>query len=39
MPPFKGAREVLLSAGKRARIEALAKRIEHVELETTSDFF
>ena len=35
----QGAREVLLSAGKRARIEALAKRIEHVELETTPDFF
>ena len=35
----QGAREVLLSARKRARIEALAKRIEHVELETTPDFF
>ena len=35
----QGAREVLLSAGRRTRIEALAKRIEHVELETTPDFF
>jgi uncharacterized 2Fe-2S/4Fe-4S cluster protein (DUF4445 family) len=34
-----GAREVLLSQSKRARIEALVKRIEHIELETTSDFF
>jgi len=35
----QGAREVLLSAGKRDRIEALVKRIEHIELETTADFF
>ena len=35
----QGAREVLLSQGKRARIEALVKNIEHIELETTPDFF
>ena len=35
----QGAREVLLSRTKRARIEALVKRIEHIELETTADFF
>ena len=35
----QGAREVLLSKNKRDRIEALVKRIEHIELETTADFF
>ncbi|MEE3259258.1 MAG: ASKHA domain-containing protein [Candidatus Latescibacterota bacterium] len=35
----QGAREVLLSQSKRARIEALVKRIDHIELETTPDFF
>ena len=35
----QGAREVLLSYGKRTRIEALVKRVEHIELETTADFF
>jgi uncharacterized 2Fe-2S/4Fe-4S cluster protein (DUF4445 family) len=35
----QGAREMLLSKRKRADIEALVKRIEHVELETMSDFF
>ena len=35
----QGAREVLLSQSKRARIETLVKRIEHIELETTTDFF
>ena len=35
----QGAREVLLSKRKRDRIEALVKRIEHIELETTADFF
>ena len=35
----QGAREVLLSRKKRASIEQLVKRIEHVELETTPDFF
>ena len=35
----QGAREVLLSKSKRDRIEALVKRIEHIELETTADFF
>ncbi len=36
---LQGAREVLLSRTKRARLEALVRRIEHVELETTDDFF
>ena len=35
----QGAREVLLSREKRASAEALVKKIEHVELETTPDFF
>ena len=35
----QGAREVLLSRGKRESIEELVKKIEHVELETTPDFF
>ncbi len=35
----QGAREVLLSREKRASVEALVKKIEHVELETTPDFF
>ncbi len=35
----QGAREVLLSQKKRASIEALVKEIEHIELETTPDFF
>ena len=35
----QGAREVLLSREKRATVEALVKDIEHVELETTPDFF
>ena len=34
-----GARELLLSATARARAEALIPRIEHIELETASDFF
>jgi uncharacterized 2Fe-2S/4Fe-4S cluster protein (DUF4445 family) len=34
-----GAREMLLSRSRRLRIEELVKRIEHVELETTPDFF
>ena len=36
---IQGAREVLLSRKKRADIEALVKRIEHIELETQPDFF
>ena len=36
---LQGARELLLSAPKRKSIETLIKRIEHVELETTPDFF
>ena len=35
----QGAREVLLSRGKRRSIENLVKGLEHVELETTPDFF
>lgn len=35
----QGAREVLLSRKKRDSIECLVKGIEHVELETTPDFF
>ena len=34
-----GAKSVLLSMEKRQEIEALVKNIEHIELETTSDFF
>ncbi len=34
-----GATAVLLSEKKRAGIEALVKNIEHIELETTPDFF
>lgn len=34
-----GARQMLVSRRKRRSIESLAKRIEHVELETTPDFF
>jgi uncharacterized 2Fe-2S/4Fe-4S cluster protein (DUF4445 family) len=36
---IQGAREILLSARKRSHIEALVKRIEHIELETRPDFF
>jgi uncharacterized 2Fe-2S/4Fe-4S cluster protein (DUF4445 family) len=36
---IQGAKEVLLSSRKRQSIENLVKRIEHVELETTGDFF
>ena len=35
----QGAKEVLLSRKKREEIERLVKEIEHVELETTPDFF
>ena len=35
----QGAKEVLLSRRKRESIERLVRRIEHVELETTPDFF
>lgn len=34
-----GARQMLLSRQKRKAIEAFVRRIEHVELETTPDFF
>ena len=36
---IQGAREVLLSRQKRESIEHLVKSIDHVELETTPDFF
>ena len=35
----QGAREMLLSVKKRVAIEGLVQSIEHVELETTPDFF
>ena len=35
----QGAKEVLLSRRKRQAVESLVKQIEHVELETTPDFF
>ncbi len=34
-----GAKQMLLSRSKRRRIESLVRRIEHIELETTKDFF
>jgi uncharacterized 2Fe-2S/4Fe-4S cluster protein (DUF4445 family) len=36
---LRGAREVLLSAKKRNALEEMVRRIEHIELETTADFF
>lgn len=36
---LQGAKELLLSKSKRAAIDDLVKSIEHVELETTPDFF
>ena len=35
----QGARQLLLSQSKRDEIESLIKKVEHVELETMSDFF
>lgn len=35
----QGAREILLSKEKRKMVESLVKNIEHIELETTPDFF
>jgi len=35
----QGAREILVSKSKRQSIERLVKGIEHIELETTPDFF
>ncbi|MDP6701892.1 MAG: ASKHA domain-containing protein, partial [Candidatus Latescibacteria bacterium] len=35
----QGAREVLLSRTARAHIEDLVRKIDHIELETTPDFF
>jgi uncharacterized 2Fe-2S/4Fe-4S cluster protein (DUF4445 family) len=34
-----GAREMLLARGKREAVERLVRRVEHVELEVTADFF
>jgi uncharacterized 2Fe-2S/4Fe-4S cluster protein (DUF4445 family) len=36
---LRGARELLLSAPARERLEPLIEGVEHVELETTPDFF
>lgn len=36
---IEGSRKVLLSRKNRAQIESLVENIEHIELETTSDFF
>jgi uncharacterized 2Fe-2S/4Fe-4S cluster protein (DUF4445 family) len=36
---LRGARELLLSGSARKRLEPLIRRIEHVELEVTPDFF
>jgi uncharacterized 2Fe-2S/4Fe-4S cluster protein (DUF4445 family) len=36
---LRGARRLLLSASARATLARLVRRIEHVELETTPDFF
>ena len=36
---IRGARRLLLSRRRRAELETLIRRIEHVELETTPDFF
>ncbi len=36
---LRGARELLLSSSARERLEALVRRIEHVELEQVPDFF
>jgi len=35
----QGAREALLSASRRRRIERFVREVEHIELETTPDFF
>ena len=35
----QGAREILLSRSRRKELESLVKNIEHIELETTPDFF
>jgi uncharacterized 2Fe-2S/4Fe-4S cluster protein (DUF4445 family) len=36
---IRGARMLLLSRSKRAALESIVGRIEHIELETTPDFF
>ncbi|MFT7693194.1 MAG: uncharacterized 2Fe-2S/4Fe-4S cluster protein (DUF4445 family), partial [Candidatus Latescibacterota bacterium] len=36
---LEGARDILLSINKRQQYEAMVAQIEHIELETTPDFF
>jgi uncharacterized 2Fe-2S/4Fe-4S cluster protein (DUF4445 family) len=36
---LEGARQLLLDVERRERVERLVERIEHIELETTEDFF
>ncbi|MCY4585967.1 MAG: ASKHA domain-containing protein [Bryobacterales bacterium] len=36
---LQGAKELLLSTSKRESLDRMVKRVEHVELETTPDFF
>ena len=36
---LEGARQLLLDVRRRDRVERLVERIEHIELETTEDFF
>lgn len=36
---IRGARALLLSASRRAELAALVRRIDHIELESTPDFF
>jgi len=36
---LQGARELLLSMSKRTSLEELIRKIEHLELETSPDFF
>ena len=36
---LEGARQLVLDSERRKRLERLVERIEHIELETTEDFF
>ena len=36
---LEGARQLLLDVRRRDRVARLVERIEHIELETTEDFF
>jgi len=36
---LEGARQLVLDTGRHDRVERLVERIEHIELETTEDFF